>query len=76
MAHMKQLCEHEGVLLEIEYSEPSHAEGVKIDSARVLDEKYRATGPNLVPLLDKMFFLTQPGEGTMFFSRVADDLTT
>jgi hypothetical protein len=45
MAHMKQLCEHEGVLLEIEYSEPSHAEGVKIDSARVLDETYRATGP-------------------------------
>jgi hypothetical protein len=71
---MKQLCEHEGVLLEIEYAERDHADGPRIDSARVLDSNYRATGPNLVPLLDKMFFLTLPGEGTMFFSRVADEL--
>ncbi len=71
---MKQLCEHEGILLEIEYVEPLHAEGPRIDSARVLDASYRATGPNLVPLLDKMFFLTNIGEGTMFFSRVAEEL--
>lgn len=71
---MKQLCEHEGVLLEVEYEEPGHAEGPLFTSARVLDERYRATGPNLAPLLAKMFFLTSPAEGTMFFSRVADEL--
>ncbi len=71
---MKQLCEHEGVLLEVEYAEPGHVEGPCFTSARVLDETYRATGPNLVPLLEKMFFLTKPGEGTMFFSRVAEEL--
>ena len=68
---MKQLYEREGVILEIDYDlEPDTV----VNSARVLDANYRATGPNLVSFLDGMFVLTSADGGSKFFSLVADEL--
>jgi hypothetical protein len=68
---MKAVTSHEGVMLEIEYEkEDQHV----FKSARVLDENYRATGPNLLDLLDKCFLLTGPAEGTKFFDLVSEEL--
>lgn len=68
---MKQLYEREGVILEIDYDlEPDTV----VNSVRVLDANYRATGPNLVAFLDEMFVLTSADSGSKFFSLVADEL--
>lgn len=77
---MRAVTQHEGIMLEIEYDpEPtlgmgSPPIGPLIHSARTLDENYRATGPNLVPMLKKMFFLVDAANGTPFLSMVADEL--
>lgn len=71
----KAVVEREGVLLEVDYTEPTHVEGPNIFSVRVLGEDYVATGPNLTNLLDKMFHLVTPEEGEPFLSGVAEELT-
>ena len=75
MIPMRAIHEHEGIMLEIEYSEPDNVElGPILHGVRVLDRDYKATGPCLMPLLSGMFLLTGKGEGTMFFSKIADEL--
>jgi len=61
-------------MLEVEYIEPDHTDGPRIDSVRILGMDYKAIGPNLMPMLDKMFFLIGEGEGTLFLSSVAEEL--
>jgi hypothetical protein len=82
MAYMKQLVEHEGVMLEIEYSPEfpvaSPPQGPEITSARVLDAEYRPTGPNLLHLLDKMYIEIVTGadlEASKFLGVVATELS-
>lgn len=76
MAVMKQLVEHEGVMIEVEYELDGNEDvlGPNIISSRVLDGDYRATGPDLTPLLHKMAFMTSPDAATKFLSMVADEL--
>ena len=73
---VKTLTEYEGVVIEIEYDEPNHVDGPLITSARVLDGDYRATGPNLLPLLDRCFLQTAPAEATWFLSQVVSEITS
>lgn len=73
---MKAITSHEGVMLEIEY-DPDPTLGIAgptINIVRVLDSNYKATGPNLVEFLDKMFMLVNEKEGTKFLSVVAEEL--
>lgn len=71
---MKSIASCEGLLLEIDYDQGHVLEGPIINSARVLDSDYRATGPNLVPMLDKMFFLKDAANGEPFLNMVAQEL--
>lgn len=71
----KQVVEREGVLLEVEYIDPTHADGPDICSVRVLDDHYRPTGPNLALMFDKLFMIVGKGEGEHFLSGVATELT-
>lgn len=76
MAVMKALVEHHGVMLEIQYELDGHEDvlGLNITSSRVLNEKYQATGPDLTPLLDKMYMQTEPGAADKFLGIVSAEL--
>lgn len=70
----KAVVDRDGVLLEVEYEELGHVDGVKMVSIRTLGHDYRPVGPNLTEMLAKVFSLTGPGSGVLFLSGVADEL--
>lgn len=71
---MKQVVEHEGVLLQVIY-EIVQGE-VVFDTVHLLDGSYLPVGPNLTPMLDAMFVCVskQCVEGERFLSKIAGEL--
>lgn len=68
---MKQIVEHESLLLEIEYeTDEQPDQGPIINSVRTLDTNYRAVGPNLVRFLNHCYLETGPAEASKFLSHV------
>lgn len=71
----KAVVERDGVLLEVEFQDPQHVDGPHIQSVRVLDAEYRATGPDLTPMFNNLFFLTSEEEGERFLTSVASEIS-
>lgn len=70
----KQLFEHAGVLLQVQY-EVVHDE-VVFESVHALDADYRPVGPDLTSLLDDMLICDTPGcvEAQRILSKIAGEI--
>lgn len=60
---MKQVVDHAGVLLEVDYTPPASDEGPTFHGIHLLDEHYRSCGPDIAPLLHNVFVLAPPCAG-------------
>jgi len=65
------ICDIEGILFEVTYSGPPP---VEIQSVYVLDENYRATGPDLTYLLANTLLMTGVDEAEKFLSNLVEEL--
>lgn len=73
---MRKLFEHGGVLLEVEYTPGSDAEGgPTIISVRALGDNYAPAEPDLTGLLQNLLVLEEDGaEMQYLFSKIAEEV--
>lgn len=58
---MKQYVEHAGVMMEVVFTPPApEIPALEFLSVRVVDQNYRAVGPDLMPMLHQLLVIRTP----------------
>jgi hypothetical protein len=71
---MNHIIDHEGVMLDIQYTRSADDGSVDIESVFALDGDYRKTGPNLARMLDAAIVMVGENRAEPLFNTFLEQL--